>query len=154
MPRPYALALTLALTLALGCSDSNQPVSIEDASFAAALGVDLAASTKSTGGLYYRDLQVGSGAVVSNGQLVQVHYTGWLTNGTQFDSNQAPQAPYAFHPGAGEVIQGWDFGVLGMHVGGRRQLIIPPALAYGVAGSGPIPGNAILVFTVEVVSAQ
>jgi len=147
-------SLTLALTFSIACSGPEPAPSIEETSFAPSLGVDLAASTKTTGGLYYRDLSVGFGAVVTSGQQVQVHYTGWLANGSQFDSNVAGQTPYSFHLGAGEVIQGWDLGVPGMRVGGQRQLIIPPALGYGAAGSDPIPGNAILVFKVEVVLAQ
>jgi len=147
------LALLLPLTLA-GCSGTNSTASIEATSFAPALGVDLAASTKTAAGLYYRDLVVGSGAVVSTGQQISVHYSGWLANGTQFDSNGAGQTPYSFHLGTGAVIQGWDLGVPGMNVGGRRQLIIPPGLGYGANDYGPIPGNSILVFSVEVVSAQ
>lgn len=147
------LALLLPFVV-LGCSGPDAAVSIEETSFAASLGVDLAASTKLPSGMYYRDLVVGSGAVVSVGQQLGMHYTGWLANGTQFDSNVAGQNPLSFHLGAGEVIQGWDLGIPGMHVGGRRQLIIPASLGYGASGSGPIPGNAVLVFSVEVVSAQ
>ena len=151
LPRRLALLLPLAL---LACSGSDEVLTIEQTNFASSLGVDLAASTKTASGLYYRDVVVGSGAVVAAGQQLTVHYTGWLANGTQFDSNGPADTPYPFQLGTGAVIQGWDLGVPGMRVGGRRQLIIPPALAYGANGYGPIPGNAILVFMVEVVSAH
>lgn len=130
------------------------PVSIESTAFAPALGVDLASSTKTSTGLYFRDLEVGTGAAVAAGQRVSVRYTGWLSNGTQFDSNVSSSAPYEFTLGAGQVIAGFDQGVAGMRVGGRRQVVIPPALGYGAAGQAPIPGNAVIVFTVEVVGAR
>lgn len=130
------------------------PSGIESTSFAPALGVDLAASTKTPTGLYYRDLQVGSGPAVAAGQRASMRYTGWLADGTQFDSNSPDGAPYVFIIGAREVIDGWDQGVTGMRVGGRRQLIIPPALGYGAAANGPIPANAVLVFTVELLGVQ
>jgi FKBP-type peptidyl-prolyl cis-trans isomerase FkpA len=147
------LALLLPLLL-LGCSGSDPVLSIEETNFASSLGVDLAASTKTASGVYYRDIVVGPGAVVAAGQQLTVHYSGWLPNGTLFDSNVAGQTPFPFQLGTGAVIQGWDLGVPGMHVGGQRQLIIPPALGYGVNDYGPIPGNSILVFRVEIVSAQ
>jgi len=149
--RRLALLLPLAL---FACSGDDPVLTIEETNFAASLGVDLANSTKLASGMYYRDLSVGLGSVVSAGQQLQVHYTGWLANGSQFDSNVAGQVPFSFHLGAGGVIQGWDLGIPGMRVGGRRQLIIPSALGYGAAGNGSIPGNAILVFNVEVLTAQ
>jgi peptidylprolyl isomerase len=130
------------------------PVSIETTTFAPTLGVDLAASTRTATGLYYRDLTVGTGATVAAGQLVSVRYTGWLANGTQFDSNVSSGSAFEFTLGTGQVIPGFDQGVSGMRVGGRRQIIIPPALGYGAAGSGTIPGNAVIVFTVEVVGVR
>ena len=150
MPELRRIVMLLGLVLG-ACSRPNSPPTILDTKFAPALEVNLAASTKTPSGLYYRDITLGSWAVVRPGQQVSVQYTGWLANGTQFDSNVGKQ-PFSFHLGAGEVIQGWEQGVAGMHVGGRRQLIIPPALGYGANGSGPIPRNAILVFDVEVVS--
>ena len=127
---------------------------IGSTTFAPALAVDLHAMTRTPSGLYLRDLAAGTGPAVQAGQLVEVHYAGSLPNGTQFDANGPADRPFAFHPGRGEVIRGWDEGVVGMRVGGRRQLVIPPALGYGAQGTGPIPPNAILVFTVEVVRAQ
>ncbi len=137
------------------CSDNNTvaPTPIESTTFAPVLGVDLAASTKAPSGLYYRDMTVGTGATVANGQQLSMRYTGWLANGTQFDSN-VNGSPYVFRLGAGAVIDGWDLGIVGMKVGGRRQLIIPSALGYGPGGSGSIPPNAVLVFIVDVLSAQ
>lgn len=155
--RLLALALCCALPVAFaGCSsDTAAPVAtIEGTTFAAALNVDLAAMTRTEAGVYRRDLTVGTGAVVARSQILNVRYTGWLANGTEFDSNAPPKPIFVFQLGFGQVIAGWDDGVAGMQVGGRRQLIIPPALGYGRTGSGPIPGNAILVFTVEVVSAR
>lgn len=126
---------------------------MESTSFAPELQVDLPASTKSASGLYYRDIAPGAGPAIAPGQQVSVFYTGWLANGRQFDSN-AGGSPISFRLGAREVIDGWDQGIAGMRVGGKRQLIIPAALGYGPDGSGPIPPNAILVFNVEVVSAR
>jgi peptidylprolyl isomerase len=151
MPKLARMALLLPLLAA--CAKEKSSGDIESARFAPALGVNLAISTKTPSGLYYRDLTPGTGPVVAPGQQVSAHYTGWLANGTQFDSN-AGGTPYSFRVRAHEVIEGWDQGVVGMRVGGKRQLVIPPALGYGPAGSGPIPPNAILVFKVEVVSAS
>lgn len=107
-------------------------------------------------GLQYIDLAPGSGSGAAAGQTVTVHYTGWLTNGTKFDSSRDRGQPFAVQPlGAGRVIKGWDEGLVGMKVGGRRKLIIPPDLGYGSQGSPPvIPPNATLVFVVEVLSIQ
>jgi FKBP-type peptidyl-prolyl cis-trans isomerase len=156
MRRPLsALSLLFALSVGLsGCgSDSVTSPTIETATFAPALGVNLAASTK-VSDMYYRDILVGTGAVVQPGQTVSVHYTGWLANGTQFDANGPSDPPLPFVLGTGNVIVGWHVGVAGMRVGGQRQLIIPPSLGYGSRGNGPIPGNSILVFMVTVVSAR
>lgn len=145
--------LALALTAA-ACSPETGLTNIEDATFASALGVDLAASTKTASGLYYRDITVGNGASAVAGHTIAVHYTGYLANGTIFDANGTSATPFSFVLGHGSVIAGWDEGVVGMKVGGSRQLILPPALGYGASGSGPIPGNSILVFTVIMVSTS
>ena len=101
-------------------------------------------------GLTIEELVVGSGADARSGQKVSVHYTGWLTNGTKFDSSKDRNDPFVFPLGAGRVIKGWDEGVQGMKVGGKRKLTIPPALGYGARGAGGvIPPNATLVFEVE-----
>lgn len=101
-------------------------------------------------GLQYEEIKVGSGATATAGNLVSVHYTGWLTDGTKFDSSKDRNEPFEFNLGAGQVIKGWDEGVQGMQVGGVRKLTIPAALGYGARGAGGvIPPNATLVFEVE-----
>ena len=101
-------------------------------------------------GLIIEDLVVGEGAEAAAGQHVTVHYTGWLTDGRKFDSSKDRNDPFAFPLGAGHVIRGWDEGVQGMQVGGKRKLTIPPELGYGTRGAGGvIPPNATLVFEVE-----
>ena len=100
--------------------------------------------------LITEDLVVGTGAAASAGQKVTVHYTGWLTNGTKFDSSKDRGDPFVFPLGKGHVIKGWDEGVAGMKVGGTRELTIPPELGYGSRGAGGvIPPNATLLFEVE-----
>jgi FKBP-type peptidyl-prolyl cis-trans isomerase FkpA len=100
--------------------------------------------------LIYEDLSEGVGEAAQAGQRVFVHYTGWLTDGTKFDSSKDRNDPFDFSLGAGRVIRGWDEGVQGMKVGGVRKLTIPPQLGYGARGAGGvIPPNATLVFEVE-----
>jgi FKBP-type peptidyl-prolyl cis-trans isomerase FkpA len=101
-------------------------------------------------GLKYEEVKEGSGEAAASGQTVFVHYTGWLTNGTKFDSSKDRGQPFSFPLGGGRVIKGWDEGVAGMKVGGVRKLTIPPELGYGARGAGGvIPPNATLVFEVE-----
>lgn len=100
--------------------------------------------------LIKKDIKVGTGAEAKSGDVVTVHYRGTLTNGKQFDASYDRGEPFTFHLGAGSVIQGWDEGVQGMKVGGKRQLIIPSEMGYGAQGAGAdIPPNATLVFEVE-----
>lgn len=106
-------------------------------------------------GLKYYDFAVGSGAAPQKGQQVTVHYTGWLTDGKKFDSSLDRGEPFAFQIGVGQVIRGWDDGVMSMQVGGKRQLVIPPELGYGVRGAGGvIPANATLIFEVELLGVK
>lgn len=106
-------------------------------------------------GLEYYDIKVGTGAVAEKGQTVMVHYTGWLTSGKKFDSSVDRNDPFRFRLGAGQVIKGWDEGVAGMKVGGKRQLKIPASLGYGAAGAGGvIPPNATLIFDVELLGVR
>ena len=108
------------------------------------------AETTTASGLVYEDLTEGQGDTAAAGQRVSVHYTGWLTDGTKFDSSKDRNDPFDFPLGAGHVIRGWDEGVQGMKVGGVRKLTIPPQLGYGARGAGGvIPPNATLVFEVE-----
>lgn len=152
----FRLFTTLfAAAVAVGCgNNSPTAVSIEQTTFASSLGVNLSASTKLPSGLYYRDITVGTGTTLASGQTVGMRYVGSFANGSVFDSNPDPKPVFYFRLGAGQVIQGWDLGLVGMKVGGRRQLIIPPELGYGSNDYGPIPGNSVLVFTVDAISAQ
>ena len=111
--------------------------------------------TTTASGLVIEDLEVGTGPEASAGQHVQVHYTGWLTDGKKFDSSKDRNDPFVFPLGARHVISGWDEGVQGMKVGGRRKLTIPPNLGYGARGAGGvIPPNATLVFEVELLAVK
>ena len=106
-------------------------------------------------GLVVEDVTVGEGAVAVAGQNVKVHYTGWLTDGKKFDSSKDRDDPFVFPLGAGRVIKGWDEGVQGMKVGGKRKLTIPPEMGYGAAGAGGvIPPNATLIFEVELLGVK
>jgi FKBP-type peptidyl-prolyl cis-trans isomerase len=106
---------------------------------------------KSVSGLQYWDIKPGTGQEAKKGDHVKVHYTGWLTSGKKFDSSVGAK-PFEFRIGNGDVIKGWEEGVSGMKVGGKRQLKIPPDLAYGKDGyPGAIPPNATLVFDIQLV---
>lgn len=144
-----AATLVLAATV-LSCSDNSpdaKEVPLESQTFAAALGIDLASMTKLSSGVYIKDLQAGSGtAAVVSSSTVLAYYTGWLANGTVFDTNVG--GTVLTYPLSG-LIPGWQSGLLGLKVGGKRRLVIPSALAYGAGGSGPIPPYANLVFDVE-----
>ncbi|MGB8012338.1 MAG: FKBP-type peptidyl-prolyl cis-trans isomerase [Terriglobales bacterium] len=110
---------------------------------------------KTASGLEYWDIKVGTGAVATAGQHVKVDYTGWLTTGKKFDSSVGTGHPFDFLLGGGQVIKGWDEGVAGMKVGGKRQLRIPPDLAYGAKGyPGAIPPSATLIFDVQLVDVK
>ncbi|MGV0954028.1 MAG: FKBP-type peptidyl-prolyl cis-trans isomerase [Fluviibacter sp.] len=105
--------------------------------------------------LKIEDLEVGTGAEAQAGQMVTVHYTGWLTDGQKFDSSKDRNDPFVFPLGQGMVIKGWDQGVVGMKVGGKRKLTIPAELGYGARGAGGvIPPNATLVFEVELLDTK
>ena len=144
----------LALALLASCGGTDPVPTIETTTFAASLGVNLAASTLQANGVYYRDLTAGTGATVAAGAHLFVHYTGWLPDGASFDSNQDPATPFDFVYGQASVITAWNHGFTGMKVGGTRQLVIPPSAAYGSQAKGPIPPNSILVFNVTVVDLK
>ncbi|HEY6837843.1 MAG TPA: FKBP-type peptidyl-prolyl cis-trans isomerase [Geobacteraceae bacterium] len=149
----FLLLVAAVVIPACAQKESSQPVEkkVESASPAAPAGQ--AVTTPS--GLSYQDLVVGTGPAPVPGKAVKVHYTGWLTNGTKFDSSLDRGTPFEFVIGAGQVIPGWDEGVMTMKVGGKRKLIIPPQLGYGSAGAGGvIPPNATLIFDVELISVE
>ena len=116
------------------------------------LGVVEDSLTKVGRGVYVRDIQPGDGVPVDTGMVVQLHYVGMLANGQTFSATD--RKPFSFRLGENTVIAGWEDGVLGMRVGGRRQLIIPPHLGYGAEGDGPIPPDAVLIFDVTLVDAK
>lgn len=157
------MLLTITLLAAAGCAERPVPGSgtgagaapdIARTSFAASLGVDLSAMRQTPKGAWIRDLVVGTGDSARTGVQVAIHYMGTFPDGKQFDANGETDQPYVFRVNAGEVVPGFDEGVSGMRVGGRRQVIIPPALGYGSVDNGPIPANSILVFTIELVRVQ
>jgi len=144
--RFVALLIALAvLVVASGCGNADK------SSSSGPTKVSGQPNTTASG-LQYWDLVVGTGAPASAGSQVRVHYTGWLTNGEKFDSSVDRGQPFSFPLGEGQVIKGWDEGVAGMKVGGKRQLRIPPELGYGASGAGGvIPPNATLIFDVELI---
>ncbi len=151
MGRWICFALLLGAT---ACGTSGEKASTKTG-FAAELGVDTTKMTKMPSGLRYQDVTQGQGTEAVAGRAVTVHYTGWLPDGKKFDSSRDHGQPFTFSLGAGQVIAGWDQGVEGMRVGGRRKLVIPPDLAYGAAGAPPdIPPGATLVFDVEVLEVK
>lgn len=152
--KSFKIVVPALALLGLGaCSktpQSNLPPEYQVAKFYAKdLDVNLDSMTMHKDGLFVRDMVVGTGSRADSGDIVFVKYTGWLPDGTRFDSNMDSDS--LFHPaiGYGQVIKGWDEGVVGMHVGGRRMLVIPPALAYGTSRKGSIPANSTLVFDVQ-----
>jgi FKBP-type peptidyl-prolyl cis-trans isomerase FkpA len=155
--RHVLLACTLALT-ACRPGGGNGQVQVagrpESLSYASELSVNLASMTKQPSGLYVQDLTTGTGAEAARGKTVDVHYTGWLADGKEFDSSRGND-PFSFTLGQGRVIAGWDEGVAGMKVGGKRRLVLPPELGYGEAGAGGvIPPGATLVFEVELLGVR
>jgi FKBP-type peptidyl-prolyl cis-trans isomerase FkpA len=149
---PTLAGVILALTLIAACSgDPTGPVDPSQVEFAAELGVDLDAMTRTSTGLYLLDEVVGDGAEARIGDSATVHYTGWLPDGTSFDSSIERGTPFTVtNLGNANVIAGWNEGLVGMREGGRRLLVIPPHLAYG---PNPVEGQAwaILVFRVDLI---
>ncbi len=152
-PRPAAAPAAVRAPLELDPDDPNPTLFLmaSTPSGADALGGELSAATERTtpSGLRITDLEVGSGDEATPGNTVVVHYRGTLENGTEFDASYG-RGPFSFPLGGGRVIKGWDEGVAGMKVGGKRRLVIPPDLGYGARGAGGvIPPNATLIFEVE-----
>lgn len=158
------LVLTIcATTMILGCAkevkeaEEAKPAEEKAATPASTSYPGDAVSVEPTAmasGLKYVDYVVGSGATAETGKAVVVHYTGYLTNGFKFDSSLDRDQAIQFQLGAGEMIKGWDIGIVGMRVGGKRKLIIPPAMGYGGSDYGPIPGNSVLVFDIELLEVK
>jgi FKBP-type peptidyl-prolyl cis-trans isomerase len=110
--------------------------------------------TRTVGGVSIEEVKVGSGATATAGKAVSVQYAGRLLDGTKFDSGQDTGTPIEFELGAGKVIKGWDLGIEGMRVGGKRKLTVPPEYAYGTLPSAPVPPNSTLVFDVELMAVK
>jgi peptidylprolyl isomerase len=147
------LASTLLITLALSatCRASDHPAKPTEA----AMQKTDAKPTTTASGLQYIDFKVGDGASPKQGQTAIVHYTGWLDDGTKFDSSRDHGKPFGFKVGMGQVIKAWDEGVASMKIGGTRRLIVPPELGYGARGAGKvIPPNARLTFDVELLEIR
>lgn len=146
--------LTLSSAGCLGGTDVGTPSDPATETFAPSLGVNISQMTKISNNLYIQDVVNGTGAQAAAGKTLSVTYTGWLVNGTKFGSNVGSPA-YTFPLGVQAVIAGWDQGLVGMHAGGTRMLVIGSQLAYGSVGSPPvIPSNATLVFVVQLLTVQ
>ena len=172
--REIPLLAVASLVGSLGCGGESGPLDpgppdIESLVFASSLGVDLTEMTLLPSGLYLRDLAVGGGERVGQQRGVRFDYQGWLHDGTAVDQGMYPVnqfSPGAFVSpfdgevyylvGSGQTIAGWDIGLEGMRVGGERQLVIPPQLAFGAQGSpdGRVPGNAVLVYVLKLTAAE
>ncbi len=152
---PWRLLVGAALVTACVEAPPPRPAVSGDPkelTFAPTLNVKLDSTELRPSGLYVHDLKVGTGAVCDSMSTAEVFYTGWLADGQKFDSNRDRQETFRFTVGIGQVIAGWDEGLRGMRVGGKRQLIVPPKLGYGDIGNAPqIPRMATLVFEVELV---
>jgi FKBP-type peptidyl-prolyl cis-trans isomerase FkpA len=161
LPRfSFLAAASLALAAACGSPDAVDDRAAGAAgteverTYAPQLGVNLEQMQRTESGLYIQDVAQGTGDAAQAGDLVAVHYTGWLPDGQEFDSSRGRE-PFEFALGQGMVIPGWDEGVAGMREGGQRRLVIPSDLAYGPRGAGGvIPPNATLVFDVELLDVR
>jgi peptidylprolyl isomerase len=153
-----ALILASATTIVACGSDSSTEVppvpDIATTTFASSLNINLATFTKTSYGLYWKDLTVGTGATVAKGDTLFVHYFGYFPTGIVFDSNPPTTDPFRFIVGGGTVIAAWDSAAVGMKIGGQREIIVPPSLGYGSAARGSIPANSILVFIITAVSKK
>ena len=141
--------------IAAGCASSAGPAPDPAmVTYAAETGVDLSRMEETSSGLYIEEIAQGVGKNAMRGDRVRIHFVGWLPDGTLFDSTLGGE-PYIFELGSDEVIRGWNQGIVGMKVGGRRRLVIRPGLAYGPRGRSPqVPPNAILVFEIQLLDAN
>jgi len=142
---PFALLL-----LVLGCATAGPPPVLE-LSFAPTLGIEPDSMLRRPSGVWVRDIAVGTGVPITAGDQVEVRYTVYLTDGTRVDGTGGDDPNRVFRYGRGEIIAGWDDGMQGMRVGGRRTLVIPPALAYGARRRGNIPPQSTLVVTLQLI---
>lgn len=146
-----AVLLTLAGGCASAAGPAPDPALLE---YASETGVDLSRMERTSSGLYIEEIQQGVGKVAARGDRVRIHFISWLPDGTLVDSTLAGDA-YQFELGSDEVIRGWNQGVVGMKVGGRRRLVIRPGLAYGPRGRSPrVPPNAVLIFEIQLLDAN
>jgi peptidylprolyl isomerase len=147
----FVIGVVVLMAIAYGCGKTEKTGAPGATSPAKVTGSPTTTST----GLQYWDIVVGTGTTAVPGNMVHVHYSGFLTSGAKFDSSRDRGEPFSFPLGGGQVIKGWDEGVAGMKVGGQRQLRIPPGLGYGAAGAGGvIPPNATLIFDVELLGVD
>ncbi len=160
-PLRALILLPLALTLAACGDDAIGPEEVvlqdpAELTFASSLGVDLASMQRQSSGLYIKDLQPGTGDPTVAGDVMVVDYDGWVHDGTLFDSSRnAGREPFTLVAGAAGVIDGWVEGLVGMRMGGLRQLVIPPQLAYGAQSPSPlIPAGSVLIFNVELLEVN
>lgn len=145
------LTLLLCIFVAIGCGGSSVP----DQPPEAPMEISNVQFTIEPSGLKYYDIIKGEGVEAQKGKQITVHYTGWLTDGKMFDSSIRKNRPFSLTLGGGQVIKGWDEGIVGMKVGGHRQLVIPPDMAYGPGGAaGVIPPNATLIFEVYLLEVK
>lgn len=146
----WSLVLAMLVTVGVACTQSDSSTIPNQPS-----EVNMDSSTTTPSGLQYKDLVIGAGEGARSGATAVVHYTGWLMDGTKFDSSLDRGVPFEFVIGRGQVIRGWDEGVGSMNVGGKRELIIPPDLGYGDRGAGGvIPPGATLKFEVELIELR
>lgn len=156
-PLVSTLLAGVTLTIALsgctkGCKNGGSPEGGTSGADQNTTTVEAPASATST--VQWEDQVVGKGTEAQTGKLVVVHYTGTLTDGKKFDSSLDRNEPFSFMLGEGSVIKGWDQGVAGMKIGGKRKLTIPPELAYGANAVGPIPANSTLIFEIELIDVK
>lgn len=153
--RPLSALVLLCSMAACSGSDSSvtSPSDPSSENFASSLGVNLTQMNELQPRLFVQDLVVGTGAEAIVGRQLSVRYTGWLRSGVQFDGNAPSGTPFVFTLGIGQVIPGWDLGVAGMRVGGKRRLVFGSEYGYGTRGSGSIPGGSTLVFDVDLITA-
>lgn len=148
------IAIVVVFTLVGGSGLITNIFSVEKQNTNKQTQVDNNENTPAPAQVQVKDVAVGTGAEAVVGKTVTVHYTGVFADGKKFDSSRDRGTPFSFTLGAGMVIKGWDIGVQGMKVGGKRILVVPPELGYGAKDYGPIPGNSILIFEVELLGVK